>query len=288
MANQQVRTTTRFYGNQVEEMRLHIITSGSYPYTEQEGLIVYFTNAGASLDFTDGEGLYLYDGSAWVRMARQDELVAINNPIIIRGSAAPNGGAMDFPYANPVSAVGMVQVGGGSGGGGSIQAGNAWIVISGSFPATVPGGSSVSPGDMIIALVNTASPTNPNHWTIVEGNNNAATETNAGIIEIATQAEVDGRTDDSRAVTPLKLKTTLANNGVMSSYTQNINGLSGTAIFPDVTALSQIKDIVVLDDDYVPVTIGIGTPVISLGQLNVPWTSSVVAVNFKMNVMAIV
>jgi hypothetical protein len=35
----------------------------------------------------------------------------------------------------------------------------------------------------------------------------AATETNAGIAEIATQAETDAGTDDARIVTPLKLKT---------------------------------------------------------------------------------
>lgn len=44
-------------------------------------------------------------------------------------------------------------------------------------------------------------------WTTAFSTASAATETLAGIAEIATQAETDAGTDDARMVTPLKLKT---------------------------------------------------------------------------------
>lgn len=286
--NQQIRTNLYLNTNQADGMRLHTITSGSYPYTALEGLIVYFTNGGASLDFTDGEGLYVYDGISWIRMAREDELLPINSPIIIRGTSTPNGGAMDFPYANPAGAVGMTQTGGGSGGGGSIVAGNAWIITGGSYPATLPGGANVSVGDMMIALVNAASPTNSAHWSVVEGNNNPASETNSGVIKIATQVLTDAGIDDTTAVSPLKLKTNLQNTGFIIRHSVTINGISGTAIFSGISAVSQIENIVVLDDDYLPVTIGLGTPFISLGQLNLPWTSSFSLTNFRIKIFTLV
>lgn len=44
-------------------------------------------------------------------------------------------------------------------------------------------------------------------WQFIQGNVLAASETVAGVIEIATQAETNTGTDDVRAVTPLKLAT---------------------------------------------------------------------------------
>ena len=50
------------------------------------------------------------------------------------------------------------------------------------------------------------------HWTIVQTISNAASEIIAGIIEIATQAETDAGTDDTRAITPKKLKAFVDSN----------------------------------------------------------------------------
>ncbi|MEM4187803.1 MAG: hypothetical protein QXN56_01385 [Candidatus Hadarchaeum sp.] len=47
--------------------------------------------------------------------------------------------------------------------------------------------------------------TDPVQWSAFSAAAPPASETQAGIIEIATQAEVDAGTDDQRAVTPLKL-----------------------------------------------------------------------------------
>lgn len=46
-------------------------------------------------------------------------------------------------------------------------------------------------------------------WTLFGTSAGAASETSAGIAELATQAETDTGTDDARIVTPLKLKTSV-------------------------------------------------------------------------------
>lgn len=55
----------------------------------------------------------------------------------------------------------------------------------------------------------------------------AASETTAGIAEIATQAETDTGTDDARMVTPLKLA---SYTGRAKRYSQNIGDASATSI----------------------------------------------------------
>ena len=92
-------------------------------------------------------------------------------------------------------------------------------------------------GDMIIAKQTT--PTTLAHWTLVNKNIPdilAASETVAGIIELATQAEVTTGTDDTRAITPLKLKTNLGISGTLSvarKFTQTIG--DGSALTYAVT-----------------------------------------------------
>jgi hypothetical protein len=55
-------------------------------------------------------------------------------------------------------------------------------------------------------------------WQFIQGNVLAASETVAGVIEIATQAEVNTATDDVRAVTALKLAAYLANRSTPKVY----------------------------------------------------------------------
>lgn len=71
----------------------------------------------------------------------------------------------------------------------------------------------VQVGDVIIANVD--SPTSEANWTILNKNIPdivSASETNQGIAEISTQGEVTTGTDDTRIVSPLKLRTELTGN----------------------------------------------------------------------------
>lgn len=86
------------------------------------------------------------------------------------------------------------------------------VTVAGTFFS-----EAVQVGDMIIAKQD--SPTLAAHWTVVNKNIPdiiAASESAAGIIEIATTAEVAAGTDDARAVTPLKLKQALATTPTLS------------------------------------------------------------------------
>jgi Coiled stalk of trimeric autotransporter adhesin len=58
-------------------------------------------------------------------------------------------------------------------------------------------------------VVNATLNTTPLAWTVFGSGAGAASETSAGIAEIATQAEVDAGTDDLRILTPLKLATSV-------------------------------------------------------------------------------
>jgi hypothetical protein len=92
-------------------------------------------------------------------------------------------------------------------------------------------------GDMLIAKQ--TSPTTLAHWTVVNKNIPDildATESVAGIIEIATTAETTAGTDDTKAITPLKLKQALGTTGTLSlakKYTQTIG--DGTLLLIPVT-----------------------------------------------------
>lgn len=88
-------------------------------------------------------------------------------------------------------------------------------------------------GDMIIA--NKDNPTLVTDWTLVNKNIADildASETDKGIIQLATQAETTAGTNDVKAITPLKLKTNLGITGTLSvarKFTQIIgDGLSLT------------------------------------------------------------
>ncbi len=56
------------------------------------------------------------------------------------------------------------------------------------------------------------------NWQFIQGNVLAASETIAGVIEIATQAETNTGTDDVRAVTPLKLATYATTKAFAKTY----------------------------------------------------------------------
>lgn len=100
----------------------------------------------------------------------------------------------------------------------------AWDASSGSFPvgssptagtkagdywyvsvAGTTGGVAFNVGDVIVAKVNNASTSSAADWIQLEVNRDQATETVLGLVEIATQTETNTGTNDTAAVTPLKL-----------------------------------------------------------------------------------
>lgn len=116
----------------------------------------------------------------------------------------------------------------GSGTGGAVEKGDYWrITAAGTLGTTNP--LNVQAGDVLIANVDGASTTDGADWFAVQANVDVATETAPGLIEIATQAEVDAGVDDQRAVTPLKLKnytgsfSTTIGDGASTSFTVTHN-----------------------------------------------------------------
>lgn len=59
---------------------------------------------------------------------------------------------------------------------------------------------------------------NGTDWSFIQGNVLAASETVAGVIEIATQAETNTGADDTRAITPAKLTSFIATKALAKVY----------------------------------------------------------------------
>jgi hypothetical protein len=109
-------------------------------------------------------------------------------------------------------------------------AGDMYTVTAAGTFFTTP----VQVGDVLICEA--ASATTEAEWTIVNKNIPdivSATESDEGLIEIATQGEVTTGTDDTRAITPLKLKTHLGETGSLNvalRYTTTIGNGSSTTL----------------------------------------------------------
>lgn len=109
----------------------------------------------------------------------------------------------------------------------------------------------VQAGDMLIAEID--NPTTLENWTVVNKNIPdivAASETASGVIELATQAEVNTGTDAVRAITPATLKSRLGISGSLipsRKYTTTIGDGSATDIavthsLGTRTIISQVYD----------------------------------------------
>jgi hypothetical protein len=141
----------------------------------------------------------------------------------------------------------------------------AWSAASGSFPvgstpvagtkagdywyvsvAGTTGGVVFNVGDVIVAKVNAASTSLASDWIQLEVNRDQATESVIGLVKIATQTQVNTGTDDTAAVTPLKLKTYLDNR--TGGYAANIGNAAATS-FAITHGLGTIDVIVMLKDN---------------------------------------
>lgn len=146
---------------------------------------------------------------------------------------------------------------------GGTKKGDYWYVTS----AGTVQGVILNVGDVLIANIDNASPTSSADWTFLESNRDQATETVLGVIKLATQAQTNTGTDDTTAVTPLKLKTFIdarvggyaANigNGAATSYavTHSLNTVDVIVMIKDNTTLEEVfADVVITDVNTVTVS----------------------------------
>lgn len=106
--------------------------------------------------------------------------------------------------------------------------------------AGTTGGVSFNVGDLIVAKVNGASTTLASDWIQLEVNRDQATEVVLGLVKIASDSDLTAGTDDTKAVTPKKLKTYLDNR--TGGYAVSIGG-NGTTYA--ITHGLGTKDVVV-------------------------------------------
>ena len=111
------------------------------------------------------------------------------------------------------------------------NANDKWVVT---VAGKVGGGSGkdVQVGDVITAKTNTVGGTQAaagGDFFIVEGNKDKATEAVLGLVERATQAEVNAGTDDERYITPLKAETRMNAKLAAQTYNTTIGNGSDTS-----------------------------------------------------------
>jgi hypothetical protein len=95
---------------------------------------------------------------------------------------------------------------------GTVLKGDFYVVtVAGSFF-----GVALEVGDSLIAEID--NPSTINDWVILQGNVVYATETVAGIIRISTNAEAISGSDDTTAITPLKLNQVLQHYAYTRKY----------------------------------------------------------------------
>jgi hypothetical protein len=107
---------------------------------------------------------------------------------------------------------------------GTVNKGDFYVVTTGGTFFT----ETLEVGDSLIAQVN--NPSTLADWVILQANVIYASETNAGVIEIATQIETDAETDDLTAITPLKLGTYVANKGLTKKVSFTSQTVSTTPL----------------------------------------------------------
>lgn len=139
----------------------------------------------------------------------------------------------------------------------------------------------VNVGDLLVA--NTDAPGNTvGNWFVLESNRDQATETVKGVAELATQAEVTTGTDDTRIVTPLKLKTELDSRESGSSYSADavLNGSTATTVSHNLNTTDLIVS--VWNPDGEEITAGVAIDKTSVNAITVDAnTAMTVRVNIR-------
>lgn len=120
---------------------------------------------------------------------------------------------------------------------GGTKKGDYWYVTS---DGTV-NGAILKVGDVLIANKDNPNVNTTADWIILQTNVDQATETVPGIAEIATQAETNTGTDDTKIVTPLKLKTFF--DTAVGGYAANVG--NGSSVSFAITHNLNTLDVVV-------------------------------------------
>lgn len=299
-----------------------ITDGSNAPSSPVESQLVYFDGTTPGGDFTSllGEGLYFHNGSNWRQMIPSNQVstaatvdliprritggqitvpaTPTNNTdatskqyvdglvaglIDLRGSFDITTNPADYPTGDAGNAVNATQVGDGSGPSLTIAKGDAWYIVGGTGTIGPATSITVEDGDLLVALVDNATNAHAD-WIILNTNLNivSATETEAGIVELATQAETDAGTNDTTAVTPLKLatyiNTTLGINAAF--YKTAISTLSGeTTTFNVGTgqAATIIRHIQFFNGSHIPVTVNISAVAYSSPNIQITWATGAIA-----------
>ena len=134
-------------------------------------------------------------------------------------------------------------------------------------------GVDVNVGDLVVASADNAGGTHAavgSDWYILETNRDQATDSTLGLVELATQAEVNAGSDAVRAVTPATLAGWKTNQTIPSGHTDTFNGTGSNqsvnithnlntedvhvTIVDDVTKASIIADVVRSSANVVAIT----------------------------------
>ena len=116
---------------------------------------------------------------------------------------------------------------------GATKKGDYWYATTAGTISSYPNSTNINIGDVMIATVNNANQYDASQWIVLETNRDQATTITLGLVRIAEQSDLVGGTDDTKAITPLKLKTYLDNrvggynafvgDGVNTSFIINHN-----------------------------------------------------------------
>jgi hypothetical protein len=152
-----------------------------------------------------------------------------------------------------------------------IKKGDYWYATTnGIINTTTITGIAIEIGDVMIANKDNADGITYADWIILQTNKDQATETTLGLVRIADQTAVNTGTDDTEAITPLKLKTyldanvggytTLIGNGASTSFNV-IHGLNTAAliiaVYDNATGEEVMVDIVNVDSIQVIVSFAV-------------------------------